>query len=706
MKVDLHCHTKSTKKGDGDGRNVTKDLFAQKIIDADVKIVAITNHNAFDITQYNELKEAVKAFCQVWPGVEIDIRGKESKYHMIVVSNPDNVSMFSQRVDDLFKGKDIETCQIEIGEVYSKLNACDVIYITHYHKTPSITDEEYKDLVELVHDESRVFGEPQNNRSLGVFANHDYNVIIGSDVKDWSKYEDSTFAELKLPVESFKQFCLLSKKDATVVDTLLNKKQSYELVAKPHSSVNLSLKVFRDVNIVFGQKGTGKSEIVKTLYTSMTNRGITCSRYIASENDTRFKSLLSRSDMRLDLEIVNAESCKDEFERIENWCDYNPTSFSDYINWYKTRDNNKNKSKMKITESQTSLPPDSAVRDTHKSDYDSAKKIVTTYDGIHSSDYLEEEDKTHLDRLIEKLIHRIRSSYSDDLIDEYSTKLTNYTIDKIKEIADRKSDSLSKPSTTGFKEFASRRLSLKKDVLKILNNISDKENHERIYLGEIEGKGKIYIDKVYRMLCNRSSKEEYDGSVINALKKSKEYLQKIKEQILDYELPNYISTFNAHCQQNNITSTTNYLGRFKRIIKEDGIVYTPSTGEKAILMLQRELGKDVDAFFLDEPELGMGNSYINNTICPQIIKLAQSNKTVVIATHNANIAVRSLPYTSIFRTHQNGVYNTYVGNPFNNSLVNINDPTDVKGWAQESMLTLEGGKEAFYEREFIYESNN
>ena len=51
MRVDLHCHTKSTKKGDGDGRNVTKDLFVQKVSDADVKIVAITNHNAFDIKQ-------------------------------------------------------------------------------------------------------------------------------------------------------------------------------------------------------------------------------------------------------------------------------------------------------------------------------------------------------------------------------------------------------------------------------------------------------------------------------------------------------------------------------------------------------------------------------------------------------------------------------------------------------------------------------
>lgn len=68
------------------------------------------------------------------------------------------------------------------------------------------------------------------------------------------------------------------------------------------------------------------------------------------------------------------------------------------------------------------------------------------------------------------------------------------------------------------------------------------------------------------------------------------------------------------------------------------------------------------------------------------VLLRKRIKTIVIATHNANIAVRSLPYTSIFRTHQNGKYNTYVGNPFNNLLVNIDDATDVKGWAQESML--------------------
>jgi predicted metal-dependent phosphoesterase TrpH len=49
MKIDLHCHTKKVKKGDAATRNVTADLFRDKIELADVKIVAITNHNAFDL---------------------------------------------------------------------------------------------------------------------------------------------------------------------------------------------------------------------------------------------------------------------------------------------------------------------------------------------------------------------------------------------------------------------------------------------------------------------------------------------------------------------------------------------------------------------------------------------------------------------------------------------------------------------------------
>ena len=48
MKVDFHCHTKSVKQGESQKRNIDSKKFVNIINNANVKIVAITNHNEFD----------------------------------------------------------------------------------------------------------------------------------------------------------------------------------------------------------------------------------------------------------------------------------------------------------------------------------------------------------------------------------------------------------------------------------------------------------------------------------------------------------------------------------------------------------------------------------------------------------------------------------------------------------------------------------
>lgn len=47
-------------------------------------------------------------------------------------------------------------------------------------------------------------------------------------------------------------------------------------------------------------------------------------------------------------------------------------------------------------------------------------------------------------------------------------------------------------------------------------------------------------------------------------------------------------------------------------------------------------------------------------------------------------------------------YSTYVGNPFSNNLVNLDNGSDQLDWKKVSMKTLEGGEEAFGERGKIY----
>lgn len=98
----------------------------------------------------------------------------------------------------------------------------------------------------------------------------------------------------------------------------------------------------------------------------------------------------------------------------------------------------------------------------------------------------------------------------------------------------------------------------------------------------------------------------------------------------------------------------------------------------------------------------LGNDYINDVIIPLIKSKATQGKKVFISTHDANIAVRTLPYNSMYRCHDQNGYSTYIGNPFSNDLISTTDTSNKKDWKIVSMKTLEGGESAFGERGKIY----
>lgn len=704
MKIDLHCHTKMTKQGDGKGRNVTTEVFRQKVANADVKIIAITNHNHFDYTQYIELGDAVNEICQVWPGVEIDIKQEHgSKWHLVVVANPNNAEEFAQKVNKLFSGKSIETVTCTIQEVYQALNDCDTIYIAHFHKKPSISEEDRDELLHIVGDTARVFNETSDHKALGVFANHGFNVLIGSDVKNWDDYEKSTFAELRLPVASFQQFCLLAKRDSTVVNTLLNKKKYNTMTASPHHTVKIKLNLYEDMNIVFGQKGTGKSEILQTLYSEAKAFGINSLLYKGVEKDEKFGEILDTKTVDRDISKINANDCESEFTRIFEWTEKTPTLLASYLSWCSTKEHNTNKSRMKITDSSDLVDLEPSCTSIHHSNYKQIKLINETISRIDPSLYLDEHDVEKLKELLEKLLNNNKKKLLQCIIEEKATSLVNFSLRSIKSIADKKSSTVSKPPSTGFREYALNRIKLKQHANSIIRNLQSKEHNEMKHLGEIDGKGQVYINTKYRVLCDESRTNEFSLGIRN-LRDVIAKLYDIERNACKLDVANLVVEFAQKCQEMQVDSLEKFLGISRQIVLEDGSIYSPSSGEKSILMLQQVLSSDADAYFLDEPELGMGNSYIDSSVRPILSDLAKKHKMVVVATHNANIAVRTLPYTSILRTHKNGVYATYTGNPFDDRLVNIEDSNDVRSWTAESLHTLEGGKEAFYERKSIYET--
>ena len=707
MRIDLHCHTKKVKTGDAYTRNVTKDKFFQKVIEAEVKIIAITNHNQFDYMQYKEFKDVTEGYCDIWPGVELDIIGKADQKgnckrgHLIVIANPKNVELFNTQVQELVNDEDVNTFQIGVKKVYETLGKCDCIYIPHFHKEPKLSDEDIQELGELLPDSSRLFKETSDYRSLGVFSNFDYSVIIGSDVQDWNKYETSKFADIRLPVQTFEQFCLLAKKDVEIIDTLLNQKRKKEIPVSPYKKVNFKLPFYEDINIIFGQKGTGKTEILESLKKYYIENGIAMESYKGNEKDSDFSKMLKVNDIIATPDKLQLDSMRQQFIDVYNWKEELPTSFEKYISWMETKDNNKNKGRMKITEC---VHIEEGVRDRKlESDYKYLKEFTeSTFEKIDIEKYLDEQERTTLMLLLGKLCENINDAKMQKWNSDKSIKLTNWTIDKIKAIADKCTETISKPSSVGFYDFAMGRFKLFENVEEICSTFSVEDKVEKEYLGNLEEKGDIYIQTRYRMLTKESRTDEFKQG-ITVLRNCKLVIDGIKKAVLAENISEEVSKFQEF-YDDGIKDIGAFIGVSKETALENGEIYRPSNGERGILLMQKLLDSESDVYILDEPELGMGNSYITSNILPKLTDLAKRRKTVIIATHNANIAVGTLPYISILRTHENGIYKTYVGNPFYDELRNIDDETDTKNWTQESMHTLEGGKTAFYDRKDIYES--
>jgi predicted ATPase len=175
----------------------------------------------------------------------------------------------------------------------------------------------------------------------------------------------------------------------------------------------------------------------------------------------------------------------------------------------------------------------------------------------------------------------------------------------------------------------------------------------------------------------------------------------ISRRIHTNDLFTKIAELNAIEGVEKIRNLSDLLQYHKHFIL-NGVVYQPSNGESSMILLHKELKEEKDIYLIDEPEKSLGNDYINDVIVPMLKEKALLGKKVIVATHDANIAVRTLPYNSIYRLHEQSRYFTMTGNPFSNTLKCIYGSRPELNWKDISMKTLEGGKEAFGERGKIY----
>lgn len=88
LKADFHMHTASDKQFQYGGGHFATD-FINKLIDKNIRISVITNHNKFKLDEYRELKEKGK-LNNIWvlPGVELSVDDGANGIHVLIVFDP------------------------------------------------------------------------------------------------------------------------------------------------------------------------------------------------------------------------------------------------------------------------------------------------------------------------------------------------------------------------------------------------------------------------------------------------------------------------------------------------------------------------------------------------------------------------------------------------------------------------------------------
>jgi len=711
VKIDLHVHTKKCKQGDADSREISAIKFNDIVQATQVKIIAITNHNVFDIEQYNEIIETVAGNIQVWPGIELDVMEDGKRGHLLVIASPNYVDEFSEKVHSITHGTTPDSFEISLDETIEVFDELGPLYIAHYkQKKPDISEVALEKLINNTKYPNRVIKEVSNSISAGIYISHGHPSIYGSDVQDWGKYEEESvdLPDLRLPVESFEQFCLLLEKDSTTINTALDKKTSDNLVLYPfYASSKVNIKTYNDINIFFGSKGTGKSCLLKSIEKHFSDRGIPAS--IFASGDVKLEEVydIKGTNLTVNLNAHDIEYCLDEIEFIKNAEEVGVTSIDNYISYYKKEVSNKSSKNILLKDFEHE---DEVKLERAFVDYDESHKQVESFlDFLTSSkpvsEVMKEEEQKDIFSKLSNLQERLIKNRLNKFIGWKETRLLNSAVEIFKYEISRKTGTPSKPATTGFKKYALNRIEMEVKVKKVLDSIKKQINEQ------VEEVGNIGVDKgvlVCKTILKIQDGSITDGALVtydrmnkNPKKEFSNSIERIINRIYSDELFEEITKLNSIEGIEDIKTISELL-LFRKYFALDDIEYSPSSGEASMLMLQKELQEDKDIYILDEPEKSLGNDYINDVIVPLVKEKARLGKKIFISTHDANIAVRTLPYCSIYRSHGAEGYNTYYGNPFSNNLVNICDEDDKLEWKTISMKTLEGGEQAFGERGKIY----
>lgn len=660
-KIDLHTHTVSTVSDYPFEFDLSK--VKEYVDKLQIDALAITNHNVFDMNQYNQIRNSLE--IPVFPGIEIDLEGG----HLLLITDIDEfeVSNFDEKckqVSTLIRTKDDSITLAQFNSIFTELNK--YILIPHYDKSPEIKQSTITALTPHI-----TSGEVSSiSKFKRMLKEQDVlTPVLFSDMRFRNELKNfptrHTFVDLKEISLAGIKSCLADKSKIS-----LTKEGGNDFFQATDDGLELST----GLNIILGERSSGKT--------------VTLNKIASSSGNTKYIKQFSL--LQNDEETFNKTN-DSRLSIIHN----------NYLNELKSVIEDV----VQIDIKQNYLNIENYLDSLKKFATENEKKDLFSKCILFSEDIFSIDDLKNLDKVIESVTTLIENNEYQDIITKYisTDNLKKMLLELIEKAISSKKDNEEKIWLNSIIKDIKRELGIK-----TTNSIIEEIDFYKIALDEI--KVEKFKEVVNELKTERQINCEELGkfSIVTSTQKinGASDLQKIGHDKRAYSpaFSNYSNPYEYTLKLKEIGVEEAGLYKFfikieSETLNKDG--FKVSGGERSEFNLIHEI-KDAtkyDILLIDEPESSFDNLFLKKEI-NTLIKNISELMPVVVVTHNSTVGASIKPnYVAITQKSiqdRTIEYRVFTGYPSDKELT-CWDGSKIKNY-DVILNCLEAGIEAYTER--------
>ncbi|MBS5966678.1 MAG: hypothetical protein KIA06_04310 [Finegoldia magna] len=668
--VDLHIHT--VKSISDSQFTFSMESLINYVDSMKLDIVGITNHNLFNIEQFNQICDRLDV--KVLPGIEINFEGG----HLLLLSENEELEDFSKKckkVEERIVSSSDHIDKNELVEIFGDLEK--YLLIPHNPKKPKVPIQIIKELNKYI-DAIEVSSIKDFLREYK--TNNDFVPVWFSDIRISNNLDIKKRGRIYLDIDNDSLKSIkLAFSDKNKVKLTIDESNSLFPIN------NDSFQVSTGLNVLLGARSSGKSYFLNKV--DSTNENVKYIRQFSlldkqNLDNKEFNVRLSNENsvqaekMFIDFKNLIEEISNVDFKKIKKNIDEYVESLVKFANEEERRD----------IFSKSKLYTQNIYA---KKEIKSLDKLINSIENLILNIEYKEIIESHLNiidlkNLVIELSILAKSICRENIIKQKANEIIEDVRPKleVKTISNRIVDA-------DLKEYLSSQSKIEK-----FNDICELVKKERTI--ELDKIGKFTLimktgcyKNVTEIRKHTNRKITLSNIFKSSYKDGYKYLQKLRE----VNIP-------------KVDYWKYYVNVKFDIINE--LKLSASGGERTEYNLLNEIksANNYDILLIDEPESSFDNRFLNEEV-NTLIKDISRKIPVILATHNNAMGLSIKPDYILYtkRESSNGdiEFKIYSGNIASKKLTCFENEDDTVETYEILMDSLEAGEDAYKEREKTYE---